>query len=434
MTEGFIFDDNRCVACGACSAACILENGWAFSPRNIYLPSLFSSSPAPLANLSLACNHCSNAACLGGCPAGALSREVSTGAVLIDDTKCIGCRYCQWNCPYDAPKYLIPEKIIGKCNLCNTLLKDGILPACARSCPTGALEYGALAVEQGNPLPEWFPGTELEPRVEFTGMDHLPVRVVPEHIFSHNDWKEPKKNNKDDKKWSLIAFTFLLTLSVSKLGAGLINGVFPGKVVFISIIVVASVLSLFHLGRKERAWMAVLNIKKSPLSREIIMFIIYALLSATAVVLTQPGLMVTAFIAGLILLLLVDGVYVYSRKDKTVYLHSGQTFIMALLVISFMTGKILPFAFIAVLRLSASIAGIYIAYNRDNQYFAIRFVRFALLMITGVSLISGISSNNPLVLYLFLAGELLDRILFYIDFKPLNISAIFAHQITGVRK
>ena len=59
----------------------------------------------PVINLSLACNHCESAVCMEGCPASAYSRETLTGAILLDEKKCIGCRYCQWNCPYDAPKF-----------------------------------------------------------------------------------------------------------------------------------------------------------------------------------------------------------------------------------------------------------------------------------------------------------------------------------------
>ena len=144
MTEGFIFDHNKCVACGACSAACIFENNWSFSPREIYAYNSAALPSLPVINLSLACNHCQNAVCMDGCPSSAYSKEPSTGAIILDDAKCIGCRYCQWNCPYDAPKYLISQKVIGKCNLCYQRLIEGSLPACSTACPTGALQFGKL--------------------------------------------------------------------------------------------------------------------------------------------------------------------------------------------------------------------------------------------------------------------------------------------------
>ncbi|MBK7712078.1 MAG: 4Fe-4S binding protein [Bacteroidales bacterium] len=130
MAEGFIFNHNRCVACGACRAACILENKWPVSPRTIITYNKPGLPSLPVINLSLACNHCKTAVCMDGCPASAFTRDEATGAIVIDDSKCIGCRYCQWNCPYDAPKFHTPDRIIIKCNLCYQRLKDGLMPAC----------------------------------------------------------------------------------------------------------------------------------------------------------------------------------------------------------------------------------------------------------------------------------------------------------------
>src|SRR5512133_736522 len=102
MRKGFIVNTSKCVDCKACSAACIIENGWMVKPRNIYTYNSTAEQLFSLINLSLACNHCESAACMDGCPASAYSRDLVTGAVILDEKKCIGCRYCQWNCPYDA--------------------------------------------------------------------------------------------------------------------------------------------------------------------------------------------------------------------------------------------------------------------------------------------------------------------------------------------
>ena len=140
MRKGFIFDHNKCVGCGACMASCILENRWTVYPRYVYTYNSEALSSLPLVNLSLACNHCEEPVCLKGCPSGSYFRESLTGAIVIDDRKCIGCRYCQWNCPYDAPKFDDKKKVIGKCNLCYSGLTEGRSPACTNACPYRSTE------------------------------------------------------------------------------------------------------------------------------------------------------------------------------------------------------------------------------------------------------------------------------------------------------
>jgi Fe-S-cluster-containing dehydrogenase component/DMSO reductase anchor subunit len=428
MTEGFIFDHNKCVACGACSASCMLENQWSFSPRVIFAFNSIALPSLPIINLSLACNHCQNAVCMDGCPSSAYYKEPATGAIIVDDSKCIGCRYCQWNCPYDAPKYLISQKVIGKCNLCSQRLIEGLLPACSTSCPTGALEYGQLNDQSADKMIPWVPEKTLRPSVELTGRINQPPDLIPQKIFDI----EKKANRQQDPaiqlEWSLIAFSFLTTLSVAKVISGLIDGIFPQKLFFILIIGVAALLSVFHLGKKRRAWRAILNLRHSPLSREIGLFLLYFLFAALTVIIHLPFLLIISAITGLMLLVTIDMVYIYADNRKTVFLHSGQTFFTVLLLIAFLTGKILPFIFIAVLKLT--IAVYYLRTKRDvSIIFVLRFVRTALLIITGISMISAISYPGTAIITLFLAGELLDRILFYIDFKPLNINRLMNYHL-----
>ncbi len=223
-------------------------------------------------------------------------------------------------------------------------------------------------------------------------------------------------------EWSLIAFSFLTTLSVTIAISSLIRGIFPKKLLFFPIIVIAGLISLLHLGRKMRSWRSVANLKKSPLSREITMFLVYSALSIPAVILQLPGFLFFLSITGLILLISIDSVYIFSDKSKSVILHSGQTFLSALLIVSFFTGIILPFVFTGIIKLTASFYNLNTSKGSVNN-FTIRFLRIALLMITGASLISGISYPGLFISILFLTGELLDRIIFYIDFSPVNINS-----------
>jgi anaerobic dimethyl sulfoxide reductase subunit B (iron-sulfur subunit) len=94
-------------------------------------------------NLSIACNHCEKAACLEGCPSGAIARR-DDGIVAIDRNKCLGCRYCEWACPYGAPQYDEEAGVMTKCDLCVDLVDAGSSPACVRACPMRALDFGEI--------------------------------------------------------------------------------------------------------------------------------------------------------------------------------------------------------------------------------------------------------------------------------------------------
>jgi Fe-S-cluster-containing dehydrogenase component/DMSO reductase anchor subunit len=432
MADGFIFNHSRCVNCGACGAACTLENGWIIQPRKVYTYNTDALMSLPVINLSLACNHCETAVCLDGCPSSSLYRDSFTSAVVIDENKCIGCRYCQWNCPYDAPKFDEYNRIIGKCNLCYSELIAGRLPACTTACPTGALIWGKI--EPANEkLLTWLPDKNLNPSLSLYGTQNdIPLRIIPEKNFEPEISISEDNNSALKPEWILIVFTFLVTLSVSSLVSSLFKGKFPDPVILASVIVLAGIVSLLHLGKKSRAWRAVSNLRTSPLSREIALFVIYSLLSISALIFHLPMLLILSSIAGLMLLVAIDAVYIYADKSRTMIFHSGQTFVSGLLIVSFLTGNILPFIFIALFKLAAFLNNMLV--NKTSRInFSLRFLSISLLLITGTSLISGLYNGDSMIISLFLTGELLDRILYYIDFDPVNINRLIYKNITAAK-
>jgi Fe-S-cluster-containing dehydrogenase component/DMSO reductase anchor subunit len=423
MNYGFIFNQNRCVACGACSAACMLENKWTFRARKIFTRNSEVVSSLPVINLSLACNHCKDALCMEGCPSSAYRRDSETGAIIIEDSQCIACRYCQWNCPYDAPKYVSHERVIAKCHLCHQRLREDLIPACATACPTGALVYDKLDdIENSLNIP-WFPDKNLGPAIRLTGSNFAPATIIPVQAFDSSPDIRKNKVIQSAPEWSLIGFSFLTTLSVAQILDALITGQFPDRISLFLLITLACISSFFHLGKKMRAWKALMNIRSSPLSREIGLFILYFLQVAVAGILQLPFLFVLSSVTGLLLLCAIDAVYIFSDKRKSVFLHSGQTFISGLLIVSFLTGKIIPFMFIAVLCLASSIWQIRTSDN-GSLLTVMKFIRISILIITGAAAVSGVSHQETEVICLFLGGELLNRIIFYVDFKPLNINRL----------
>jgi DMSO reductase anchor subunit/ferredoxin len=363
-----------------------------------------------------------------GCPTSAYTREAFTSAIILDEKKCIGCRYCQWNCPYDAPKFDTANKIIAKCNLCYSGLIEGRQPACTSACPTGALSFGQLSEPYTGFAYSWFPDKRLNPAIEFTANMSIPLKIIPGNIYGKPESKSVGEEKNILNELSLIFFSFLATLSVAITISSLVRGVFPVKRIFIPVLLFAGLVSFFHLGRKLRSWRSVTNFRNSPLSREIAAFIAYSFISLITVIFHLPVLLIASSVTGLILLIMIDSVYVYSSSSRSVLQHSGQTFISALLIVSFFSGIILPFIFIALIKLVLSIINLP-AKKSNNDLFGIRFMRIAFLVVSGASIISHISYPGIFIVSIFLLGELFDRILFYIDFNPLNINTLINEQV-----
>lgn len=135
----WVVNIDRCIGCETCVLACKQERqpvkGVLYRRIHHINPEQYPAIPS--ANVSLACNHCEKPACLKGCPAKAYRQE--NGVVLQEPAKCIGCRYCVWICPYDAPQYVEAKGKVEKCDLCIHRLRKGLTPACVDACPTGAL-------------------------------------------------------------------------------------------------------------------------------------------------------------------------------------------------------------------------------------------------------------------------------------------------------
>lgn len=89
------------------------------------------------------CMHCEHPACVSACTVGAL-QKTAEGPVVYDASKCIGCRYCQYACPFNVPRFEWEEVLglITKCDMCVDRQAEGMVPACTKACPTGAISFG----------------------------------------------------------------------------------------------------------------------------------------------------------------------------------------------------------------------------------------------------------------------------------------------------
>jgi formate dehydrogenase iron-sulfur subunit len=117
--------------------------------------------------LSKRCLHCVSPACASVCPVAAL-HKTPEGPVVWDESRCIGCRYCQNACPFDIPKfeYDEPWPKIQKCIFCHERrLLEGEIPVCADVCPTQAIRFGE--------------------REELLALAHRRIDQNPDEYFDH---------------------------------------------------------------------------------------------------------------------------------------------------------------------------------------------------------------------------------------------------------
>jgi Fe-S-cluster-containing hydrogenase component 2 len=128
-----LVDVDKCTGCRTCELACSWVHEGVFNPLKSRI-SVVSWRKEGI-DIPMVCQQCDTPLCRDVCPTGAISRDPETWAMVVDETKCIGCRMCIMACPFGGLS-LHPEKnVVVKCDLC------GGDPACVKYCPVGALQY-----------------------------------------------------------------------------------------------------------------------------------------------------------------------------------------------------------------------------------------------------------------------------------------------------
>lgn len=143
-TYGWLLDPKRCIECRACETACKQWNqvptGVGIRYRKVRVVETGKLPNLNLTSLSIACNHCETATCVKVCPVKAISRR-SDGIIVTNTSKCLACRQCEQFRPYGAPQFNAVLKRMEKCTMCVDRVDQGLQPACAALCPTGALQW-----------------------------------------------------------------------------------------------------------------------------------------------------------------------------------------------------------------------------------------------------------------------------------------------------
>jgi formate dehydrogenase iron-sulfur subunit len=158
--KSLLISPEVCIGCRGCQTACKewnqlpgvkTRNEGSFENPPDLIPDLYNKIryvevPSGTGGVrwlfvSRRCMHCGDAGCIRICPAPGALYRTPEGAVAFSKRKCIGCKLCVGACPFNVPRYDARNKI-SKCHLCSDRIAEGLSPACAKVCPTGAIRYG----------------------------------------------------------------------------------------------------------------------------------------------------------------------------------------------------------------------------------------------------------------------------------------------------
>lgn len=156
-----VIDLAKCEGCKSCTVECNRMHHTPLDREWIRVFRMQDSERTAPYFFPKPCFHCDNPPCTKVCPVGATFKR-QDGVVLIDNERCIGCRFCMAACPYSTrffnwgrPEHPpgegaysaetgFPRRVgtVEKCDFCPDMAKQGTLPACVTGCLKGAIYYG----------------------------------------------------------------------------------------------------------------------------------------------------------------------------------------------------------------------------------------------------------------------------------------------------
>ena len=158
-----VIDLSKCRNARKCVEAC--QSAHHLRPYEYHINTLVmqESVNTPAFFMPKPCQHCDNPPCVSVCPVDATFKR-QDGIVLIDNERCIGCRFCIAACPYSARIFHwqepslneadkdkeydvelnVPQKkgTVTKCLFSADRLREGMLPYCVSACPNGVFYFG----------------------------------------------------------------------------------------------------------------------------------------------------------------------------------------------------------------------------------------------------------------------------------------------------
>ncbi|MBC8338286.1 MAG: 4Fe-4S dicluster domain-containing protein [Alphaproteobacteria bacterium] len=133
MEKVLLMDAKECTGCMQCEMACSYQTENAFNPIKARIK-VFEFKEQSLF-VPYTCTQCAEAWCMAVCPVDAISVDDKTGAKIVNNDTCVGCKVCTIACPFGTINYNPDSGKVLKCDLC------GGDPACVKMCPTTALSF-----------------------------------------------------------------------------------------------------------------------------------------------------------------------------------------------------------------------------------------------------------------------------------------------------
>ena len=272
----FEVDMDACTACKACVTACHSLNGLDENETWRWVGLLHGGTDeAPYRqSVTTACHHCVEPACMSGCPVDAYRKDPVTGIVQHLDDQCIGCRYCILTCPYEVPKFNSRRGIVRKCDMCTGRLEQGQAPACVQGCPNDAIRItvaNRASIIQEAATDGFMPGAP-PPTLSLPTTRYITNRVMPKNTRAVDfSTIRPQEGHP-----SLVLMLVLTQMSVGAFiaHAWLTSPLYDASTpaVALAFALIALLGSVAHLGRPQLAFRAIIGLRHSWLSREILAF------------------------------------------------------------------------------------------------------------------------------------------------------------------
>ena len=327
----FRVDLDACTGCKSCVAACHSLNGLDDDESWRSVTTLFGErgGVATQQTVTAACHHCVDPACMKGCPVNAYDKDPVTGIVRHLDDQCIGCSYCTLTCPYEVPAFNHRLGIVRKCDMCSDRLANGEAPACVQGCPTEAISI--TIVDQSAP-----------------GATTQYVSIKPTFCATGTDGRPSDAESHEGHP----ALAVMLVLTQLAVGAFVTELVLGRRSSFDSWLISAVGLlamgaSVFHLGRPRYAYRALLGLRTSWLSREILAFGVFMPLAMAYAVTPSRTLGLAAAAAGLIGVLC--SVLIYAVTPRWSFAHVAARFFGGTAVAGVATFAVVSFPLLALL-------------------------------------------------------------------------------------